>query len=235
MNLSAQPSLRVLIVSRQPVARAGMAAVLRPFRSRVKVVGEVGGVDTAPEEAARSQAQIVLFDTRLDAPGGLDQVANLVTALGESRVVVLARRDEARFTWSTLQRGAAGFLLDTITGSDLVEALDEVNRGAIAVDPTLAGGTQLAPDEALSPRWPGAHLGLTETESRILELLAMGTVRRHQRPTGYEQDGGQGAYPVGLSTAAGPGPLGCAGPPGPRRAVLLTEGLGRGSPPGRHK
>jgi DNA-binding NarL/FixJ family response regulator len=174
MNLSAQPSLRVLIVSRQPVARAGMAAVLRPFRSRVKVVGEVGGVDTAPEEAARSQAQIVLFDTRLDAPGGLDQVANLVTALGESRVVVLARRDEARFTWSTLQRGAAGFLLDTITGSDLVEALDEVNRGAIAVDPTLAGGTQLAPDEALSPRWPGAHLGLTETESRILELLAMG-------------------------------------------------------------
>ena len=174
MSFSNQPSLRVLIVSSQPIARAGMAAVLRPFRSRVKVVGEVGGVETAPAEAARSQAQVVLFETRLDAPGGLDQVDQLATALGESRVVVLARRDEARFTWSTLQRGAAGFLLDTIAGGDLVEALGEVSQGAIAVDPALAGGPRLDPDEALSPRWPGAQLGLTEKESQILELLARG-------------------------------------------------------------
>jgi DNA-binding NarL/FixJ family response regulator len=174
MSLSAEPSLRVLIVSSQPIARAGMAAVLRPFRPRVKVVGEVGGVDTALAEASRSEAQVVLFDTRLDAPDGLDQVGHLATELDESRVVVLARRDEARFTWPTLQRGAAGFLLDTIAGSDLVDALGEVSRGAIAVDPALAGGSRLDPDEALSPRWPGAHLGLTEKESQILELLARG-------------------------------------------------------------
>ncbi len=177
MSLRAEPSLRVMIVSSQPIARAGMAAVLRPFRSRVKVVGEVGGVYAAPAQAERLEAEVVLFDTRLDAPDGLDQVAHLATALGGSRVVVLARRDEARFTWSTLRRGAAGFLLDTIAGPDLVEALGEVSRGAIAVDPALAGGPRLDPDEALAPRWPGAYLGLTEKESQILELLA------HEEPT----------------------------------------------------
>jgi DNA-binding NarL/FixJ family response regulator len=174
MNPSPQPGLRVLIVSGQPIARAGMAAVLRPFRSRVRVVGEVGGADTAAAEAVRSQAHIVLFGTRLDAPDGLAQVARMATALGECRVVVLAHRDEARYTWLTLQRGAAGFLLDTIAGPDLVEALGEVSRGGIAVDPALAGGRRLDPDEDLSPRWPGAHLGLTEHESQILELLARG-------------------------------------------------------------
>jgi DNA-binding NarL/FixJ family response regulator len=174
MSPSPEPNLRVLIVSGQPIARAGMAAVLRPFRSRVKVVGEVGDVDTAPAEAARAEAHIVLFDTRLDSPYGLDQVAQLAAALGGGRVVVMARRDEARFTWLTLQRGAAGFLLDTIAGSDLVEALGEVSRGTIAVDPTLAGGPRLDQDEGPSPRWPGAHLGLTEKESQVLELLASG-------------------------------------------------------------
>jgi DNA-binding NarL/FixJ family response regulator len=174
MSPSARPSLRVLIVSSQPITRAGMAAVLRAFRSRVKVVGEVGDVEIAPAEAARSQAEVVLFDTRLDTPGGLDEVGHLATVLDDSRVVVLARRDEARFTWPTLQRGAAGFLLDTIAGSDLVEALGEVSEGAFAVDPALAGGPRLDPDETLTPRWPGAHLGLTQEESQILELLARG-------------------------------------------------------------
>ena len=40
MSISAEPSVRVLIVSSQPIVRAGLAAVLRPFRTRVKVVGE---------------------------------------------------------------------------------------------------------------------------------------------------------------------------------------------------
>jgi DNA-binding NarL/FixJ family response regulator len=174
MNTGTEPTLRVLIVSGQPIARAGMAAVLRPFRSRVRVVGEVDGVDTAVAEAKRSQAHIVLLGARLDAPDGLDQVARMATAMGECRVVLLARRDEARYTWLTLQRGASGFLLDTIAGSDLVEALGEVSRGAITVDPALAGGRRLDPDETLSPPWPGAHLGLTQQESQILELLARG-------------------------------------------------------------
>jgi DNA-binding NarL/FixJ family response regulator len=151
-----------------------MAAVLRPFRSRVRVVAEVGDAGTAVAEATRTKASIVLLGTRLDGPDGLDQVAHLATALGECRVVVLARRDEARYVWLALRRGAAGFLLDTIAGSDLVEALGEVSRGAIAVDPALAGGRRLDPEEVLSPPWPGAHLGLTEQESQILELLARG-------------------------------------------------------------
>jgi DNA-binding NarL/FixJ family response regulator len=174
MSISAEPSVRVLIVSRQPIVRAGLAAVLRPFRTRVKVVGEVDGVDAAQAEAARSQPHVVLFDSGLGAADGLDQVAQLVRASRGCRIVVLARRDEARFTWLVLQRGAAGFLLETVGGAELAEALEEVSRGTIAVDSALAGGSRVDLEQAPAPPWPGAHLGLTEKESQILELLAGG-------------------------------------------------------------
>jgi DNA-binding NarL/FixJ family response regulator len=163
----------VLIMSSRPIVRAGLAAVLRPFRSDVVVVGEVDGAGAALAESVRSEPHIVLFDVALSGADGLDQVEQLVMASDLCRIVVVARRDEARFVWLTLQRGASGFVLETVTGADLADALDEVARGGTAVDPTLAGGRGVDGNEAVPP-WPGAHLGLTERESQVLELLANG-------------------------------------------------------------
>src|SRR5437667_903414 len=106
MSIGAEPSVRVLIVSCQPIVRAGLAAVLRPFRTRVRVVGEVDGIDAAQAAAACSQPHVVLFDADLGAANGLEQVAHLTRASRGCRIVVLARRDEARFTWLVLQQGA---------------------------------------------------------------------------------------------------------------------------------
>jgi len=188
MSASTERRLRVLIVSNRPIVRAGLAAVQRTFR-RLRVVGEVDGVSAALAEAARSDPHAVLFDVHLGGPDGLDQVAQLVLASAGRPIVVLARRDEARFIWLTLQRGASGFLLETVSGEDIVQALDEVQGGATAVDPTLAGGPRLDLEE-LAPAWPGAHLGLSERESQILELVAggepAGGVSRHLGISGAE-------------------------------------------------
>jgi DNA-binding NarL/FixJ family response regulator len=153
-----------------------MAAVLRPFRQRVKVVAEVDGVGAALAETARSMPEVVLFDAQLGEADGLDQVARLANASSGCPVVVLAGRDETRFTWLVLRRGTSGFLLETVVGSELVDALEQVSQGGIVVDSTLVGGTGVDPDQTPAPQWPGFHLGLTEQESQILELFADGEV-----------------------------------------------------------
>ena len=173
MSPSAQRSLRVLIVSSRPIVRAGLAGVLRAFRPLVRVVGEVDGIGAALAESAGSGPHIMIFDAHLAVAGGLDQVAQLVWESDPCRIVVMARRDEARFIWLTLRRGASGFVLETVGGTELVDTLKEVGGGGTAVDPALVGGRQVDLDEERPP-WPGAHLGLTEKESQILELLAHG-------------------------------------------------------------
>jgi len=175
------PELPVVIVSDQEIARAGISAVLRPFRDRVRVVGEVNRIDDAFGAEQESGTQLVLFDARLSGGDGLDAIARLTNARRGRRIVVLARPDEARFMLPVLQHGAAGFLLMSIGGAELADDLEKASDGAIVVDSTLAGGHPsvtrgrgLDDRESTPPLWPGSHLGLTEKESQVLELLALG-------------------------------------------------------------
>jgi DNA-binding NarL/FixJ family response regulator len=171
--------LRVLVVSNMEITRAGIAAVLRPFRGRVKVVGEANQIDGAfPDE---SSSDVVLFDAHLGLGDGLAEVARLTEGWDDHRIVVLANPGEGRFMGPVIQRGAAGFLFLSIGGAELADDLEQVSVGTIVVDSTLAGGhpslaVGSAPgdSEMNSLPWPGSHLGLTETESQVLELLALG-------------------------------------------------------------
>lgn len=170
--------LRVLVVSNREITRAGLAAVLRPFRGRVMVVGEANQIDGAlPDESS----EVVLFDAHLGAGDGLDEVARLTEGWREHRIVVLANPGEGRFMRPVIQRGAAGFLFLSIGGAELADDLEQVSDGTIVVDSTLAGGhpslvsgRQVGDSDADPLSWPGSHLGLTEVESQVLELLALG-------------------------------------------------------------
>jgi DNA-binding NarL/FixJ family response regulator len=148
--------------------------VLRPYRERVAVSGEGAGLSEALTEAARASADVVILDALLAGGDGLDKVDRLTETWGEHRVVVLAGPDEARFAEPVLQRGAAGFLLITIPGGQLVEQIERVRDDAVVVDTSLSGAERHLDQLAPGPLWPGAQLGLTEQQSRVLELVARG-------------------------------------------------------------
>jgi DNA-binding NarL/FixJ family response regulator len=174
---AAGSELRVLVVSNLEITRAGIAAMLRPFRGRVRVVGEANQIDGALPDV--SSSDVVLFDAHLGLDDGLAEVARLTEGWDDHRIVVLANPGEGRFMGPVIQRGAAGFLFLSIGGAELADDLEQVSEGIIVVDSTLAGGhpslvASGLGDGEMNPPWPGSHLGLTETESQVLELLALG-------------------------------------------------------------
>jgi len=166
--------VRVLIVSDRDIVRTGVAVVLRPYQDRVTVTGEGASVADALAEDGRATADLVIFDARLGGGDGLDEVDRVAKAWGDHRVVVLARPDEARFAQPVLQRGAAGFLLITIGGEELVEQIERVGDGAIVVDAGVAGAQRRLDDLEPRGQWAGAQLDLTEQQSKVLELVARG-------------------------------------------------------------
>jgi DNA-binding NarL/FixJ family response regulator len=164
----------VLVVSDREIVRAGVSAVLRPYHGRVTVSGEGAGLAEALAGSARKLADMVIFDARLAAGDGLDDVDQLVESWGDGRVVILASRDEARFALPVLQRGAAGFLLISIAGDELVRQLESVRDDSVVMDAVI-GGSRVRIDRLdRSAVWPGSDLGLTRQQSRVLELLARG-------------------------------------------------------------
>ena len=166
--------IRALIVSDRDVVRAGVAAVLRPYSGRVSVTGKGVGLTDALTEKASSTADVVIFDARLAGGDGLDEVDQLTEAWGDHRVVVLASPDEARFAQPVLQRGAAAFLLISITGDELMRQIERVRDGAVVMDAGVPGAQQQLDQLQYGGAWPGSDLGLSEQQSRVLELLARG-------------------------------------------------------------
>jgi DNA-binding NarL/FixJ family response regulator len=166
--------IRVLILSDREVVRAGVAAVLRPYTGRVTVTGECAGLADALAENASSTADVVIFDARLAGGDGLDEVDRLAESWGDHHVVVLASPDEAWFAQPVLQRGAAGFLLISIAGDELVQQIERVREAAVVVDASLAASQGDLDQPEYGARWPGSHLGLSEQQSKVLELLARG-------------------------------------------------------------
>jgi DNA-binding NarL/FixJ family response regulator len=154
--------LRLLVVSDDAVARAGLRALAESAELAV-------GADTTPEAAAPADGSfdVVLWD--VGASGGLDGLRGLA---GRAPVVaVLWSEEQAR---DALAAGARGALLRDRLDEQLAPAVHAAAAGLVAVDPSLADGLVDPP----SP--PAAEMveALTPRESEVLQLLAEGLTNR---------------------------------------------------------
>ena len=121
----------------------------------------------------------MLLDVRLRNDSGLDLCTDLLRQVPGVRVVFLTVYDDEQYLFQALRLGASGFLLKRVTGGELAEHLARVMDGEVVIDPLLAGRVALSAARLQSGEfWPGAHLGLTQRESEVLELMVRGLTNR---------------------------------------------------------
>jgi DNA-binding NarL/FixJ family response regulator len=171
--------IRIVLVDDHQMVLDGLNAMLRPHASRVEIVSQTTDVALAPEIVGRLRPDVVLLDVRLRGASGLDLAQELMGRSPGSRVVFLTVYDDEQYLFQALRAGAAGFLLKQVTGEELVGHLQRVMEGEIVIDSTLAGRVALSAARLHSGEyWPGAHLGLTQRESEVLELMVRGLTNR---------------------------------------------------------
>jgi DNA-binding NarL/FixJ family response regulator len=171
--------VRVVLVDDHEMVRAGLAAMLVPLSSRVRIVGQVGDAVGAVTVVTGLQPDVVLLDVRLGPSSGLDVCRELVQQAPAVKIVFLSVYDDEQYVFEALRAGASGYLLKRVDGEELVRRLEDVMAGETVVDATLAG--RIATSAAHLDRgefWSGAHLGLTQRESEVLSLLVSGLSNR---------------------------------------------------------
>lgn len=171
--------IRLLLVDDHQMVLDGLRAMLRPLADRLVVVGST----TDPREALallRTEAPaVVLVDVRMRAVSGLDLCRTFLEAAPETRVVVLTVYEDEQYLFQALRAGASGYLTKQVTAEELVNHLDRVLDGEIVIDPCLAGRVAWTAARLQSGEfWAGAHLGLTQRESQVLELIVRGHSNR---------------------------------------------------------
>jgi DNA-binding NarL/FixJ family response regulator len=171
--------IRVVLVDDHEMVLEGLKAMLAAFRSRVRVVGQAVGADSAMSVIAGLAPDVVLCDVRMQGSSGLDLCRAVRERDPERKVVLLSVYEDEQYLFQAMRAGASGYLLKRISGEELVAQIERAHAGETVIDPGMAAravdtAARLQRDEY----WPGARHGLTQRESEILSFMVSGLSNR---------------------------------------------------------
>lgn len=175
--------VKVAIVDDHAIFRAGVRSELV---GGVEVVGEADGVAEAGLLIARTSPQVVLLDVHMPDGGGVEVIRRAheqaTAASTESgspppvpRFLALSVSDDPEDVVSVIRAGARGYVTKTISGPDLIDAINRVNQGDAVFSPQLAGFVLDAFAGATAAAEQEDELDLlTPREQEVLQLIARG-------------------------------------------------------------
>ena len=163
--INGMTDVRVLIIADDPLARAGLAALLKNHAG-CEVVAQVAADSDLANALTVYQPQVILWDLGWESGAALDKLIDLRETLPP---VVAMLRDEtaASEAWTA---GARGLLRRDASAEMLIAAMETVMRGLVTLDPTMALTVMPIRDRTLTQ--PVDEL--TPREREVLQLMAEG-------------------------------------------------------------
>lgn len=173
--------ITVFLIDDHTLLRRGLVALLGQHAD-LRVVGEAGDAGEALRLVPQLAPQVILLDNHLPGVRGVDAIVGLREAAPASRVLMLTVSEDGDDLATALRHGAHGYLLKTIDGELLAEAIRRAARGEPVVSPEMMGkliaafqvqGAPEAPAPApLSAEEPQTPLSPREEE--VLREIARG-------------------------------------------------------------
>lgn len=161
--------LRLLIIAAEPLARAGLAALLSQ-QPQLSVVGQVGPETELTAQLAAYQPDVVLWDLGWNPAPLLDALTEF-SEIGPPLLTLAADEAAANAIWAS---GVRGLLRRDATGEMLGAALTALAHGLMVIDPTFAAAWLHPP----APSTERLLEPLTPRERQVLQALAAGLANK---------------------------------------------------------
>ena len=162
----------VVIVDDHAMFRAGVRSELS---GQVEVLAEAEDVDSAVSAIGRFRPEVVLLDVHLPGGGGGEVMRRIAATVPTTRFLALSVSDAAEDVIGTIRAGARGYVTKSITGAELVDAIDRVATGDAVFSPRLAGFVLDAFAGTIEVAQVDEDLDrLTEREREVMRLIARG-------------------------------------------------------------
>lgn len=129
--------IRVLIVDDHPMWRETLRSVIE-HSGLGAVVGQAADGAEAVELARAHVPDVVIMDMDLPVLHGLESTRQIVACHAEAKVLVLSSSDAKDQVLSAIRAGATGYLLKTVSPSELAEAVRRVALGELTLPPGLS-------------------------------------------------------------------------------------------------
>ena len=167
-------TIRILIADDHAFVREGTRRILEQ-EPDLEVVAEAGDGEEAVRLACDLKPDVVLVDVAMPKLDGVEATRRIKAQCPAVAVLVLSAYDDDQFVFGLLEAGAAGYMLKSVRGQEIVDALRAVHAGESVLHPLVArkvlnrfAGVSGKPREKKSLDL------LTEREMEVLKLVTKG-------------------------------------------------------------
>jgi len=166
--------IKILIADDHAVVREGTRQILEQEQD-LEVVAEAGNGEEAVELATRFKPDIAIIDIAMPKVDGIEATRQIKALCPAIAVLILTAYDDDQFIFSLLEAGAAGYLLKSVHGRELVDAVRAVYAGESVLHPSIARKVldRFVPT-AGKPREEEPQEVLSEREMEVLRLATKG-------------------------------------------------------------
>jgi two-component system, NarL family, response regulator NreC len=166
------PKLRILLADDHKMFREGLQLFI-DAQPNMCVVGEAATGSEAVARAREFRPDIVVMDLSLPGLNGLQATERILHELPATKVIALSVYEDEGYLRQMCQAGAVGYVLKRSGGHELVEAIEQVAKGGVHFETSLAS-------KALARQFCGSATkrshgaALSDREREVLVQLAWG-------------------------------------------------------------
>ncbi len=166
--------IRILIADDHAVVREGTKQIVTQ-EPDLEVVAEAADGEEAVKKVGTTRPDVVIMDVAMPKVDGISATKQIKSFYPKTAVLVLSAYDDDQFVFSLLEAGAAGYLLKSIRGHELVQAIRAVHAGESVLHPTVARKVlnRFVPASGKSSRQKPNEI-LSERELDVLKLASQG-------------------------------------------------------------
>lgn len=160
-----------MVVDDHPVWRDGIRGDLEASGVATVVV-EAGDGGEAIGLAREHTPDVILMDLRLRTVSGVDATRRIIEEAPHTKILVVSATGEEADVLEAVKVGAAGYILKSETGRDIVDAVRRIHAGEPVFTSGLAG-LVLSEFRRVATKDAGEP-GLSPRENEVLLLVAKG-------------------------------------------------------------
>lgn len=162
----------ILFVDDHAIVRHGLAALVETTTDLISV-GEAEDGRQAIDMARELQPDLVVMDLLMPGMGGAAALRPVQTVSPASKVLVLTSSEDSELAFTALEAGAHAFLLKSMSGREILDAIRRVRDGEIVIPPAITQSILRVVRQIRRPE-SSPYTGLSERELDVLRALANG-------------------------------------------------------------
>jgi len=171
-KLGTREKLTVLIADDHPLVREALHRALES-EADIEVVAEAGDGEEAVKLASELRPNVAVMDIVMPKLNGIEATRKIKEIAPDTAILILTAYDDDEYVLGLLDAGAAGYLLKSARGRDLVGAIRAITSGESVLHPKIIAKLLKRATIAPAEEHKASEL-LSERESEVLKLVTSG-------------------------------------------------------------